>query len=124
MTPSRSKAFIGLHIMFLSTSLYPVFRTLLPYDMDPDCRTAVTLIAAVLLLVPWCIGLAKWKGYLSDISEKACTKSLIGGLIIANLGLLYICATWSEKGMFLEDIVAYVAWPSYLGMLLGYSWVI
>lgn len=117
--PYKNKALIGLCMMCLATSLFYVFRSSLPYDMYAGDRADFTFLASIPLSILWGCGLVTWKENLSRISEVVCDKSMIGGLIAANLGLLYIS---SHPDMSLESKLSYVAGPTHLGMLLGFWW--
>jgi hypothetical protein len=115
--PYKNKALVGLCMMCLSTSLFYAFRSSLPYDMYSAGRAGFSFLASIPLSVLWICGLVTWKENLKHISEEGCDKSMIGGLIAANLGLLYIS---SYLDLYLESKLSYVAGLAHLGMLLGF----
>lgn len=124
MTSDRSKAYgnkalIGLCMMCLSTNLLYVFRSSLPKTMYSANHAGFTVLASFFLSILWIYGLVTWKENLKRISEEACDKSMIGSLIAANLGLLYIS---SYPDMSLESKLSNVMGPTHLGMLLGFRW--
>lgn len=119
MNPTRSEAFTGLCLMCLATGLFIVFRNSLPDEIHPEARNIFTVLAALLLFGVSLIGLGTYLENLTRASQETCNRSVIGGLIAANLGVLYISLCSS---MSLESKVSYVAWPTYLGLLVGYWW--
>lgn len=118
MVFDNGQALIDLGIVCLSTNLFNVFRTLLPGDIHPGYRTFPTVFAVLLLSLLWVGGLLTWRENFSRASDETCNKSMIGGLIAANFGLL--CISSCCPCMCHESRVSYVAWPTYLGMLAGY----
>jgi peptidoglycan/LPS O-acetylase OafA/YrhL len=79
------------------------------------------LVTIVVWPLLWGVGLADWIYHSKNVSDAAYNNSLIGGLIAANLGLLYIVSE-GRRSYYLEYNIQHVLWPTYVGMLVGYWW--
>lgn len=81
--------------MCLSTNLLSAFSGILPdrmedHDLPEGMRYILMLFASGSLSIHRVSGLETWINCTSRISETACTNSLVGGLIAADVGLAYI----------------------------------
>lgn len=120
MASDSGQALIGLGIMCLSTNLLSAFSGIIP-DRMRDHEVPEQIRYVLLLSFAWVFGLVSWIDCTSRISEIACTNSLVGGLIAANVRLAYI--NFNSRGRSIQNLqskLSYVVWPAYLGMLIGF----
>lgn len=120
----KKQAFIGFGLMCLSTSLFNALETSIPPEIQshPLFITLALFILLPGLLVLWSMGLSRWIDQLGNLSTTTCNNSLIGGLIVANIGLVYVAFGWGIPVFDLQIRLVNVLWPTYFGMLAGYWW--
>lgn len=122
MASDSGQALVGLGIMCLSTNLLNAISSVLPDRMDEVGRYVLLFMASLILSFPWVLALNTWIDCTRRISETACNNSLVGGLIAANVGLAHITFAQGRSTLKFQSKLSYVAWPAYLGMLLGFWW--
>lgn len=114
----NKRAFISLGLMCLSAGLFNAFLNSKSELIDYPFHYLATIVAWP---YPWSVGLRRWIHHLKNVSDAACNNSLIGGLIAANLGLLYTASDWRQS-CYLERNLQYILWPTHIGTLIGYCW--
>lgn len=97
-------ALISLGLMCLATGIWSAFLTLPKSNLN-----YLTCVLGALVISPllWSIGLKKWIYRSRHVSDVACNDSLIGGLIAANIGLIYVVSP-DRRPFSLEHNVQYV----------------
>lgn len=114
----NKRALISLGLMCLATGIWNAFLTLLKSNLNYlTCVLWTFVISPLLWISVW----KKWIHHSRRVSDVACNNSLIGGLIAANIGLIYVVSP-ERRPFFLEHNVQYVLWPAHIGMFVGYFW--
>lgn len=116
-----SNAIVGFCMMVLSTSIFYIYTTaLLRADRGAQISEASMLFIpiSVTLAGVWVIGLDLWVTHFGVVSMIQRNNSLIGGIVAANIGMVWTRLRKVPETTVL-DYITNSFWSTYLGMVIG-----
>ncbi|KUL91633.1 hypothetical protein ZTR_01298 [Talaromyces verruculosus] len=114
-----SNAIVGLCMMILSTFIFHIYTTSQFRARAADEPDALLFIfVSTILAGVWIIGLSLWVMHFGAVSMIQRNNSLIGGIVVANIGMFWTRSRKVPEAMVL-DYITNSFWSTYLGMVIG-----